>query len=78
MDLTILWGAGFPTQDYDTITANALTAFAKLRDHYKSMDLAFAPPVSVSWDSSPRTIPSDTYAHWGYPWTPAYVLCPDV
>lgn len=62
----------FPESDYLTVTDSGIQAWAALRDHFKTKDLAFAPSASVAWDSSPRTLVMDPYTNdAGYPWGPA-------
>eukprot|EP00041_Stephanoeca_diplocostata_P006756 m.93080 g.93080 ORF g.93080 m.93080 type:complete len:152 (+) comp16527_c1_seq10:2094-2549(+) len=53
-------------------------AWNGLSKHYETaLDIAYAPVVSVGWDSSPRTLPSDPFGNWGYPWGPSFVSSPD-
>ena len=54
-----------------------LTPFDWVRDQYfgywdKTWELygrPYYPNVSVGWDSSPRTVQSDEFGNWGYPFT---------
>lgn len=53
------------------------TDFNWVRDEYlkhwdtaeRSFHIPYIPNVSVGWDSSPRTVQSDPYGNWGYPFT---------
>ena len=44
-------------------------AWGAIRDYLNTtFDVAYAPVFSVAWDSSPRTLISDPYGDFGYPW----------
>lgn len=54
------------------------TSYAAMRDGYlaywdeaeRTFDLPYYPNVTVGWDSSPRTVQTDTFSNVGYPFTP--------
>jgi hypothetical protein len=57
----------FPEMDYEI-------AFRKYMQYWEKaeceIDLPYFPNATMGWDSSPRTVQSDTFANVGYPFTP--------
>lgn len=63
----------FPEDDFSDTTDRAISAWLSLHQHFEtSFGIPFAPSASVGWDSSPRTLRSDPFGPWGYPWTSRY------
>lgn len=56
----------FPETPYHTVMEKAI---AHWNETVKRHELPFHPNVSMGWDSSPRTVQSDTYSNAGYPFT---------
>jgi len=54
----------YAMQEYGEYRARAKPAF-------NNEGLPYHPNVTMGWDSSPRTLPSDTHANIGYPYMPA-------
>eukprot|EP00037_Helgoeca_nana_P033810 m.419521 g.419521 ORF g.419521 m.419521 type:complete len:462 (+) comp31601_c0_seq1:62-1447(+) len=68
----------FPESNYTEMipqSVEAWTALAKVLS--EDLGIKYAPVLSVGWDSSPRTLPSDPFGQWGYPWGTSYVSTPD-
>lgn len=57
----------FPATPYAAYRERSVQDFASFTETYK---LPYYPNVSMGWDSSPRTIQSDTFDNVGYPYTP--------
>ena len=66
--------------NYTDQVARALTAWTDISQSLSKSALGpsfkFAPTLSVGWDSSPRTLPSDPFGQWGYPWGNAFHSTP--
>lgn len=67
----------FPTSNYSSLIPQAAAAWESYASHFKGeAGIEYAPVISVGWDSSPRTLPSDPFGEWGYPWGPSYASTP--
>ena len=55
----------FPHGSY---AAAAQRAFTVWEEHAKDFGVPYHPNVSMGWDPSPRTTPTDTFEPRGYPW----------
>ncbi len=51
----------FPESDIVAYTQSVVKAWGGFRDHFSQHNMAFAPAVSVAWDSSPRTLVMDPF-----------------
>lgn len=68
----------WPVNNYSELSAASTDTYGAFADHFKSeMDVKFAPVVSVGWDSSPRTLPSDQFFKSSYPWGSAFHSTPN-
>ena len=61
------WPEGFPVCDYDKYRELCICDYQKLSDYFS---VPYYPNVTMGWDTSPRTIPSDRYENLGYPFSP--------
>jgi hypothetical protein len=59
--------AHFPQTPYAEIAAKSAQDWARFTAQYR---LPYYPNVTMGWDSSPRTLPSDVFDNLGYPWMP--------
>ena len=59
--------ASFPFTDYKEFAKICESDYKTFSEHYK---VPYFPNVTVGWDSSPRTIPSDKYDYLSYPFVP--------
>jgi hypothetical protein len=55
---------GFPRASYERVAA----ACRQWREHCRRLPLPYHPNVSMGWDSTPRTVPTDRLDPIGYPW----------
>ncbi len=56
----------FPKHSFEKIKQKVKADFEKYDAEYKTV---YYPNVTVGWDPSPRTVQSDVYANYGYPFT---------
>ena len=56
----------FPETDYDVAKDRYFAYWDKVVSEY---DIPYHPNVTMGWDPSPRTVPSDAYLNVGYPFT---------
>jgi hypothetical protein len=56
----------FPEMDYENVFRKYLQYWEKAESE---IDLPYFPNATMGWDSSPRTVQSDTFANVGYPFT---------
>ena len=63
-------GAGyrFPSTPYETVATHAWQTIEAAETHYATLGVPYIPVLSVGWDSSPRTLPTDGWGEFGYPW----------
>eukprot|EP00041_Stephanoeca_diplocostata_P023716 m.588404 g.588404 ORF g.588404 m.588404 type:complete len:157 (-) comp22364_c0_seq5:1037-1507(-) len=66
----------WPVTNYSTLGPAAVDAWKLIEQHYTPLGMPFAPTITVSWDSTPRVLPSDPFGKWGYPWTASYHSTP--
>lgn len=59
--------AAWPVRKYAEIAEAAVGDYAELK---KRFSLPYIPNVTVGWDSSPRTVPSEGFDFTGYPYCP--------
>ena len=66
--------------NYTEQVGRAVTAWTGISQSLSKSALGpgfkFAPTLSVGWDSSPRTLSSDPFGQWGYPWGNAFHSTP--
>lgn len=78
--MKIVHGGGASMTEYLNYTdqvARALESWSSIADVFHSkIGGPFAPTLSVGWDSSPRTLPSDPFGNWGYPWGSSFHSTP--
>ena len=60
----------FPASQYQTVMQDAEAHWRKTRE---ALVRPFHPNVTMGWDASPRTLPSDTLDGSGYPFMPVLV-----
>ena len=60
----------FPSTPYETVAAHSWQTMKRLEAKYAAapFSMPYIPVLSVGWDSSPRTLPSDGWGEFGYPW----------
>ena len=59
----------FPVAPFESIVTDGIAAWQSRLEVAKSMNISqYMPPLSTSWDSSPRTMPTDPFGSFGYPW----------
>ena len=56
---------GYPQSSYAKMASAAEPVWEQLQS---AQEVPYYPNVTVGWDSSPRTVQSDTYDNRGYPW----------
>lgn len=61
------WGGAFPRGSYQTVAEANYRTWERNRAAFA---VPYQPNVSMGWDPSPRTVPSDGYGPCGYPFTP--------
>ncbi|MFC5407568.1 glycoside hydrolase family 99-like domain-containing protein [Cohnella soli] len=61
---------GYPTVSYPEYAQKSFEYWDTLQSEHS---LPYYPNVSMGWDSTPRTVQSDTLANIGYPYTPVLV-----
>ena len=63
----------FPETPYKEIVDAGVQAWSTRAEKYESQyNLTYVPPIEHSWDASTRTLPSDPFGKWGYPWVRAW------
>lgn len=76
--MKIMKALDWPESNYTEMVTNAPAVLSGLADYYRtSLGVKFAPSLSVAWDSSPRTLPSDEFFRSGYPWGSAFHSTPE-
>ena len=50
----------------------ALAKINTLTKQYAALGVPYIPTLSTCWDASPRTLPSDGWGQFGYPWGPSW------
>jgi hypothetical protein len=60
----------FPHTPYEIVAEHAWEQNLLNEKKYAAApyEIPFCPVLSVGWDSSPRTLPSDAWGEFGYPW----------
>ena len=49
-----------------------------LSDKYApKYNITYVPTMGPGWDASPRTLPSDAWGEWGYPWGASWHSTPE-
>ena len=67
----------FPRANYTEMAPQSVTAWGEISQAFETaLGIQYAPIVSVAWDSSPRTLASDPFGQWGYPWSTTYTSTP--
>ena len=63
-------GFSFPSTPYETVAAHAWRTMVAAEAKYAAPPyrIPYVPVLSVGWDPSPRTLPSDGWGEFGYPW----------
>jgi len=68
----------FPETNYTELLQPSIQAATNLTEAFATeLGIPYAPVISVAWDSTPRTLPSDAFGQFGYPWGPSYHSTPD-
>ncbi len=62
-----VWFSSFPETPYREMADAAARHWEKTACEF---DVPYFPNVTMGWDSSPRTVQSNTFGNYGYPFTP--------
>jgi hypothetical protein len=67
----------WPESKYEDIVSGGIAAWNTYTKTMKdSYNIPYIPTMSVAWDSSPRTLASDAWGEYGYPWGAAWHSTP--
>ena len=61
-------GEIFPETPYENVIASGSKAWSDLQRKFSAFGVPYIPSISTAWDSSPRTLFTDPFGNFGYPW----------
>ena len=67
----------FPETPYEEVVTAGSQVWGQLESKFEALGVPYLPSMSTAWDPSPRTLITDPFGNWGYPWGPAFHSTPE-